>query len=87
MTIFVCTVKMAATQVSKSQFKAKALEYFRQVEADGASIVVTDHGEATIEVRRYRAPKRDPLALLCGTARTYTQPTEPVDADAWDAAR
>ena len=78
---------MAATQVSKSQFKAKALEYFRQVEADGASIVVTDHGEATIEVRRYRAPKRDPLALLRGTAAAYSQPTEPVDADAWDAAR
>ena len=78
---------MAATQVSKSQFKAKALEYFRQVEAAGASIVVTDHGEATIEVRRYRTPKRDPLALLRGTALAYSQPTEPVDADAWDAAR
>ena len=78
---------MATTQVSKSQFKAKALQYFRQVESDGATIVVTDHGEATIEVRRYRLPKRDPLALLRGTARTYTQPTEPVDADAWEAAR
>lgn len=78
---------MANTQVSKSQFKAKALEYFRQVEADGTPIVVTDHGEATIEVRRYRAPMRDPLALLRGTALAYAQPTEPVDADAWEAAR
>jgi antitoxin (DNA-binding transcriptional repressor) of toxin-antitoxin stability system len=78
---------VADTQVSKSQFKARALEYFRQVEADGASIVVTDHGEATIEVRRYRAPKRDPLAILRGTALAYAQPTEPVDADEWESAR
>lgn len=78
---------MAITQVSKSQFKAKALEYFRQVEADGAPIVVTDHGEATIEVRRYRTPKRDPQSMLRGTALAYALPNEPVDADAWDAAR
>ena len=78
---------MATPKVSKSQFKARALEYFRQVEADGASIIVTDHGEATIEVRRYRPPMRDPLTLLRGTALAYTQPTEPVDVDAWEAAR
>ena len=78
---------MAHSQVSKSQFKAKALEYFRQIEAEGQSIVVTDHGQATIEVRRYREVKRDPLAILRGTATTYIGPTQPVDDDAWDAVR
>ena len=62
---------MVTNEISKSQLKAKALEYFCQVEADGAPIVVTDHGEAIIGVRRYRAPKRDLLALLRGTAVAY----------------
>ena len=31
--------------VSKSAFKAKALEYFREVESTGAELVITDHGK------------------------------------------
>ena len=31
-------------QVSKSRFKAQALELFRQVEASGELLVVNDHG-------------------------------------------
>lgn len=34
---------MQTNQVSKTEFKAKALEYFRQVEASGETLVVTDH--------------------------------------------
>lgn len=39
-------------KVSKSKFKAKALELFRQVESSGEVLIVTDHGIPTIEVRR-----------------------------------
>ena len=42
-----------SNQVSKSQFKAKALEFFRQVETGGKPVVITDHGEPKLEVRRY----------------------------------
>ena len=76
-----------SNQVSKSQFKAKALEFFRQVETSGKPVVVTDHGEPKLEVRRYQAPKRDPLALLRGSVLHYEDPTEPVGAEDWDAAR
>lgn len=41
---------MKGTVVSKSEFKGKALEYFRQVQASGESVVVTDHGKPVLEV-------------------------------------
>ena len=76
-----------SNQVSKSQFKAKALELFREVEASGEPLVVTDRGEPKLEVRRYRAAKRDPLMLLQGSVLRYAEPTAPVGAEDWDAAR
>lgn len=72
-------------QVSKSQFKAKALEYFRQVEADGKPVIVTDHGEPKLEIRPYRPRDRDPLAVLRGSLLRYQAPTAPVAEDDWDA--
>lgn len=72
--------------VSKSEFKAKALEYFRQVEASGESVVVTDHGKPALEVRPYRQAEREPLEILRGSVLRYVDPTAPVDAE-WEAAR
>lgn len=76
-----------ANEVSKSQFKAKALEFFRQVEASGEPVVVTDHGQPTLEVRRYQSPTRNPLAALSGTVLRYDAPTEPIGVEDWDALR
>jgi prevent-host-death family protein len=74
-------------QVSKSQFKAKALEYFRQVEASGEPVVVTDHGEPKLEVRPYKPLGRSPLELLRGSVLRYDRPLEPIGEDDWEAAR
>jgi len=41
-------------QVSKSHFKAHALELFQEIEASGQPLVVTDHGRLTLEIRPYR---------------------------------
>lgn len=38
---------------SKSEFKTKAFEYFRLVKSLGESVIVTDHGNPTIEVRPF----------------------------------
>ena len=73
------------TQVSKSQFKAKALEYFRQVETGNKPLIVTDHGEPTVEVRRYHPRVRDPLDVLRGSVLRFAAPTAPVADDDWDA--
>ncbi|WP_335342615.1 type II toxin-antitoxin system Phd/YefM family antitoxin [Sedimenticola hydrogenitrophicus] len=72
-------------QVSKSQFKAKALELFRQVESSGDAVIVTDHGKPTIEVRRYRKTERSPLEVLKGSVTEYKEPTEAVGEGDWEA--
>jgi prevent-host-death family protein len=78
---------MDSQQVSKTEFKAKALEIFRQVEATGDTVIVTDKGRPAIEVRRARADKRSPLERLQGTVIEYQDPTEPVGAGDWNALK
>jgi len=71
-------------QVSKSEFKAKALELFRQIETSGESIVITDHGRPKLEVRRYEAPVEDPLAWLRGKVIFSDDSIGPVAEDDWE---
>ena len=73
--------------ISKSEFKSKALEYFRQVEATGESIIVTDHGKPALEVRPYRSLSHSPLDVLRGSVVRYDNPTEPVAENDWEAAK
>jgi prevent-host-death family protein len=37
-------------EVSKSQLKAKMLEYFRRVEDTGRELIVTDHGRPVVKI-------------------------------------
>ncbi len=76
---------MEAEKVTKSQFKARALEFLRRVEATGEHLIVTDHGKPTLEIRRYQRRERPPLEVLKGTIIKYDDPTEPVGAADWDA--
>ncbi|PRC91354.1 type II toxin-antitoxin system Phd/YefM family antitoxin [Solimicrobium silvestre] len=78
---------MNSNQVSKSEFKAKALEFFRQVEASGQSVIVTDHGKPTLEVRPYRSTEHLPLDVLRGSVVRYDNPTDPIADDEWEAAQ
>jgi hypothetical protein len=73
-------------RISKSQFKSKALELFRRVEATGLPLVITDNGEPKLEVRRYQPPSRDPLDKLRGSVLYYHDPKDPVGDEDWDAA-
>ena len=77
---------MQENQVSKSEFKAKALEFFRRVESSGESMVITDHGKPALEVRPYRGAERDPLAVLHGSVLRYDDPLAPIDVE-WAAAQ
>lgn len=70
--------------ITKSQFKAKALEYFRQVEASGHPVVITDRGQPTVEIRRYRSDQRSALERLKGSVVEFKSPTEPVALDDWE---
>jgi antitoxin (DNA-binding transcriptional repressor) of toxin-antitoxin stability system len=72
-------------QISKSEFKARALEFLRQVEVSGKSVIITDRGRPTVEIRRYRADKRNPLEILKGSVTEFKDPLEPVATDDWEA--
>jgi hypothetical protein len=69
---------MEGNQVSKSEFKAKALELFRQIEASSECVVVTDRGKPTLEVRPYLGGGRNPLDVLRDSVVRYCHPTAPV---------
>ena len=39
--------------VSKSEFKARALEYFRRVERTGEPLIITDRGRPVLKIVPY----------------------------------
>ncbi|WP_211453758.1 type II toxin-antitoxin system Phd/YefM family antitoxin [Collimonas antrihumi] len=78
---------MNTNQVSKSEFKSRALEFFRQIEASGESLIVTDHGKPALEVRPYRNTTREPLDVLRGSVVRYDNPTDPIGENDWEAAQ
>lgn len=45
----------ASACIAKARFKAQALEYLRQVEHSGQSLIVTDHGRPVVRIVPYRA--------------------------------
>nr|WP_044042636.1 type II toxin-antitoxin system Phd/YefM family antitoxin [Caballeronia insecticola] len=75
---------MTVKRVSKSEFKAKALEYFRHVESTGERMIVTDHGKPVLEVRRYENSSLTPLEELRGSVLFYNDPEEPVGLEDWE---
>ena len=69
---------------TRIEFRARARELFRHIEATAESIVVTDHGESVLEIRPCRdGMKRDPLDVLRGSVLRFDHPLSPVGADAW----
>lgn len=73
------------TQISKSKFKARALEIFRHVETTGEAVIVTDHGVPAVIVRKYTGTAADLRAKLKGSVLRYDAPFAPVGEDDWDA--
>ncbi len=70
--------------VSKSRLKAKALEYFREVERTGIELVVTDRGRPVLKIVPYRADSDSPVSDLRDTVVRYDDPTEPVATEDWE---
>ena len=71
--------------VSKSVFKARALEFLREVERSGKSLVVTDNGRPVVELRAFRSISSEPLDELRGSLLSYDRPFDPVAEDDWAA--
>lgn len=73
--------------VSKSRFKAKALELFRQVERTGKAIIITDRGKPVLKLAPYREDPESALKLLRETVVKFEAPTKPVAESDWESDR
>jgi prevent-host-death family protein len=78
---------MAVDQVSKSQFKARALEYLRAVQKTGQPLIILDHGRPVVKVVPYKGEASEILRALRGSVRRYEHPTRPVAVADWEALR
>lgn len=79
-------IAMPLTPVSKSEFKARALEHFRLIEASGEGLIVTDHGKPTLEIRPYRSREAQPLDILRGSVMRYDNPLDPIAIEDWETS-
>lgn len=73
--------------VSKSRFKAQALEFFRQVERTGRPLVITDRGQPVLKLVPYRDDPDAALRALRDTVVKYEAPTDPVGQEDWESRR
>lgn len=73
------------TEISKSKFKAQALEIFRRVELTGEPVVITDRGTPTLIVKRYSSASNSPQKRLKGSVMRYDNPLSPVGETDWEA--
>jgi len=73
--------------ISKSQFKPKALEFFREIEKTGKSIVITDRGKPVLKIIPYSEDPAESLKLLRNSVVKYKDPLEPVGLDDWESLK
>jgi antitoxin (DNA-binding transcriptional repressor) of toxin-antitoxin stability system len=69
--------------VSKSRFKARALEYFREIEKTGTDLLITDRGTPVLKITPYAEDPEELLKPFRGTVLKYKDPTKPVSAKDW----
>ncbi len=72
--------------ISKTQFKAHALEVFRDIEKTGKPLIITDHGKPTLVIKKFQNSKPHPLEILRGSVIRFDNPTQPVADDDWENA-
>ncbi|HID02222.1 MAG TPA: type II toxin-antitoxin system Phd/YefM family antitoxin [Desulfobacterales bacterium] len=73
--------------ISKSQFKPKALKYFRDIQESGQELIITDHGKPVLKVLPYYEESQVVLEELKNSVKRYDDPTEPVALDDWEVLR
>ena len=71
--------------VSKSQFKPRALEYFRLIEESGETMIITDRAKPVLKVMPYTDNAEDRLKVLRNSVLQYDDPTQPVALEDWKA--
>jgi prevent-host-death family protein len=72
-------------QVSKSKFKPHALQYFREVERTGKTLVITDRGKPVLKILPYSERPGKALRMLRNSVIKYENPTGPVGLNDWES--
>ena len=73
--------------ISKSKFKPRALHYFREVEKTGRELIISDRGKPVLKIVPYTEDPEEVLKALRNTVLNYTDPTEPVGMEDWEALK
>jgi prevent-host-death family protein len=73
--------------ISKSKFKPRALEYFREVERTGKVLVITDRGKPVLKIVPYSRDPHEALKELRGSVIRYEYPTLPVGLNDWESLK
>jgi antitoxin (DNA-binding transcriptional repressor) of toxin-antitoxin stability system len=73
--------------ISKSRFKAKALEYFRKIEQNGQAVIITDNGNPVLKIAPFEEKTQTVLHELRNSILRFDDPLDPVALDDWDALK
>jgi prevent-host-death family protein len=80
-------VSIMEKMVSKSQFKPRALQYFREVEKTGKELIISDRGKPVLKIVPYTENTEEALKALRNTVIRFEDPTEPVGLEDWEALK
>jgi prevent-host-death family protein len=72
-----------AKTTSKTQFKARALEYLREVERTREELIIMDRGRPVVKLIPFAPEPPSALLSLRGSVVRYDDPTEPVGETDW----
>lgn len=73
--------------ISKSKFKPRALQYFREIEKTGEELIICDRGKPVLKIVPYTENPEEALMTLRDTVLKYEDPTEPVGVEDWEALK
>lgn len=79
--------RIAKQRISKSRFKSRALEYFRQVERTRKPLIITDRGEPVLKVVPFSEDPEEVLRELRNSVLKYKDPTRSIAESDWEALR
>ena len=71
-------------EISKSVFKAQALEIMRGVEETGDEVVITAHGKKSLIIKPYKDNSVSPMEKLKGSVVSFSDPFSSVAEEDWE---
>ncbi|MBV6492050.1 MAG: hypothetical protein LDLANPLL_00039 [Turneriella sp.] len=69
--------------LTKTTFKAQALEHLRNVQASKRPLVILERGKPVLKVIPYAEDMQSELMKFRGLLLRYDEPTAPVGLDDW----